>query len=73
MTPRQVRLSQTLSHRISNNSVEAAAASVAEEIMRQTQLTDPEEGLALPPLGWHPIRASFEVDQVKREADYRLL
>lgn len=32
--------------------------------MRQTQLTNPQEGLALAPTGWHPVKASFEVDKV---------
>lgn len=36
--------------------------------MRQTQLANPEEGLALAPSGWHPVRASFEVDKVTQEA-----
>lgn len=60
----QVRLSEVLSHRISRKPSEAAAASSAEEVLRQTQLTNPEEGLALAPSGWHPVRASFEVDKV---------
>lgn len=37
---------------------------MAEETLRQTQLSNPEEGLALAPSGWHPVRASFEVDKV---------
>lgn len=60
----QVRLSEVLSCRINQNPSEAAAASSAEEVLRQTQLTNPEEGLALAPSGWHPVRASFEMDQV---------
>lgn len=60
----QVRLSEVLSRRISQNPSEAAAASSAEEVLRQTQLINPEEGLALAPSGWHPVRASFEVDKV---------
>lgn len=60
----QVRLSEVLSRRINQNPSEAAAASNAEKVLRQTQLTNPEEGLALAPSGWHPVRASFEVDKV---------
>lgn len=60
----QVCLSEVLSNRISQNPAEAAAASLAEGILRQTQLANPEEGLALAPSGWHPVRASFEVDKV---------
>ncbi|CAM9107710.1 unnamed protein product, partial [Ectocarpus fasciculatus] len=63
MLPSLVRLSEVLSHRISRIPREAAAASYAEDILRQTQLTNPEEGLALTPSGWHPVRASFEVDK----------
>lgn len=37
---------------------------MAEEILRRTQLTNPQEGLALAPSGWHPVKASFEVDKV---------
>lgn len=59
-----MRLSEVLSRRINRNPSEAAAASSAEEVLRQTQLTNPEEGLALAPSGWHPVRASFEVDKV---------
>lgn len=62
--PEQVSLSEVLSRRIMRNSAEAAVASMAEEILLQTQLTNPEEGLALAPSGWHPVRASFEVDKV---------
>lgn len=62
-----MRLSEVLSRRINQNPSEAAAASSAEEILRQTQLTNPEEGLALAPSGWHPVRASFEVDKVNEE------
>lgn len=60
----QVRLSEVLSERISRNPTEEAAASMAEDILRQTQLTNPQEGLALAPTGWHPVKASFEVDKV---------
>lgn len=60
----QVRLSEVLSRRINRTPSEAEAASSAEEVLRQTQLTNPEEGLALAPSGWHPVRASFEVDKV---------
>eukprot|EP00903_Cladosiphon_okamuranus_P019656 g18070.t4 len=63
MLPPLVRLSEVLSRRINRNPSEAAAALSAEEILRQTQLTNPEEGLALVPSGWHPVRASFEVDK----------
>lgn len=59
----QVSLSEVLSRRIMRNSAEASVASMAEEILLQTQLTNPEEGLALAPSGWHPVRASFEVDK----------
>lgn len=55
-----------LSRRINRKPSEAAAASKAEEVLRQTQLVNPEEGLALAPSGWHPVRASFEVDKVTR-------
>lgn len=58
-------LSEVLSRRIARNPTEAAVASMAEEIMRQTQLVNPEEGLVLAPSGWHPVRASFEVDKVR--------
>ena len=60
----QVRLSEVLSERISRNLTEEASASMAEDILRQTQLTHPQEGLALAPSGWHPVKASFEVDKV---------
>lgn len=60
----QVRLSEVLSERINRNPTEGAAASMAEDILRQTQLTNPQEGLALAPSGWHPVKASFEVDKV---------
>lgn len=63
----QVRLSEVLSERISRNPTEEAAASMAEDILRQTQLTNPQEGLALAPTGWHPVKASFEVDKVTRK------
>lgn len=64
-TARQVCLSEALSTRITRNPKEAAVASMADEILWQTQLKDPEEGLALAPSGWHPVRASFEVDKVR--------
>lgn len=64
LSPHQVRLSEVLSRRINRTPSEAAAASSAEEVLRQAQLTNPEEGLALAPSGWHPVRASFEVDKV---------
>lgn len=63
-TTRQVRLSEALSTRIARNPNEAKVASMADKILWQTQLKDPEEGLALAPSGWHPVRASFEVDKV---------
>lgn len=58
-------MSGALSKRIAKSPYEAHVASMAEEILRKTQLANPEEGLALAPSGWHPVRASFEVDKVK--------
>ncbi|CAM9591597.1 unnamed protein product, partial [Scytosiphon promiscuus] len=63
MLPPLVRLSEVLSRRINQKPREAAAARRAEEVLRQTQLMNPEEGLAMAPSGWHPVRASFEVDK----------
>lgn len=63
----QVRLSEALSTRIAESPTEATVAVMADEIRRQTQLKNPEEGLALAPSGWHPVRASFEVDKVRAE------
>lgn len=59
-------LAEALSARIAKNPYESTVASMTEEILRRTQLSNPEEGLALAPSGWHPVRASFEVDKVTR-------